>query len=149
MVQWHVTERLLAEAARRPGATVVDEGFLQCLWSACLADETEPWLQLYGLKRRPVPDVLVALRVTPVVAAKRLANRSSRHSRVQRMPGDALMRELLRGDALVEELLRWWRKTGDLPRAVIEVSADGSARDVAATVMQCLHRSASCSERGG
>jgi hypothetical protein len=66
------------------------------------------------------------------------------------MPGDALMRELLRGDALVEELLRWWRKTGDLPRAVIEVSADGSARDVAATVMQrLLHRSASSPERGG
>ncbi|HEX5533603.1 MAG TPA: hypothetical protein VFX33_07675 [Actinomycetales bacterium] len=149
MIQWHVTERLLAEAVRTQGTTVLEEGFLQCLWSACLADETERWLQLYGLKRRPVPDVLVVLRVTPVVAATRLAKRPSRHSRVQRIPGDALMRELLLGDALVEDLLRWWRRTGDVPRAVVEVNADGSAHDVAATVLQCLlHRSASSAERG-
>ncbi|HEX5510546.1 MAG TPA: AAA family ATPase [Actinomycetales bacterium] len=138
MVQWHVTERLMTQAARRPGTTILDEGYVQCLWSVCLSGDRERWLELYGSKRRPVPDVLVALRVSPALAAERLSERRSTHSRVQSLADEALLRQLVHGDALADDLLGWWSAYRGSPRRTVEVDADATPHDVTSAVLRAL-----------
>jgi hypothetical protein len=79
---------------------------------------------LEGSGRWRSADLLVVVRVDPAVAAARLASRRSQHSRIQQLPAQQRMAELLRGEELLDRLVRWWVRATGRPDRV--VAADGT-----------------------
>jgi thymidylate kinase len=138
-VQWWMTQRLLTTAARGRGTAVVEEGLMQALWTAgLLASGPVNVPELVGLAAA-VParaDLVVHLDVPVELAAKRLGSRSSRHSRVQRMPESERLDALRAGADLMDELLAQWTSEG-LGRVVV---ADGGTADPASTVLAWIRQ---------
>jgi thymidylate kinase len=130
LVQWLVTQDVLARGHRTPGVSIVDEGQLQALWSIGLRGELDPVLEaLAAAPDRQAPDLLVVVRVPPEVALARLAHRRSRHSRTQLLAEGDRPAELERGSRLLDRLVGWWEMRGDAANAV--VGLDGTTDDPA------------------
>jgi thymidylate kinase len=130
LVQWLVTQDVLARGHRAPGVSIVDEGQVQALWSIGLRGDVDPVLE--ALAAAPPPsaaDLLVVVRVPPDVALARLARRRSRHSRTQLLTEDARRAEIERGNRLLDHLVRWWTTERDTAGQV--VTLDGTSDDPA------------------
>jgi hypothetical protein len=124
-VQWQVAQSLLGGRPDDADVRIVDEGPVQCLWSLGLRGDVRPALDvLEGSGRWRSADLLVVVRVDPAVAAARLASRRSQHSRIQQLPAQQRMAELLRGEELLDRLVRWWVRATGRPDRV--VAADGT-----------------------
>ena len=141
-VHWQQTQALLRRAAAPGGdpaaVRLLDEGALQCLWSAGLRGDVGPLLARLdaapgGWARG---DVVVVLDVPVTVVAERLQGRSSRHSRTQLLAPDARRAELERGQALVEVLVAWCAAPGR-PR-VVRVDGTGTPQEAAVAVAAAL-----------
>lgn len=87
---WLVVRRRMAEARATAGVHVFDQGVVQELHSLAYAGR---WRDAVAPAdpgtRRVGPDLLVSLRVTPELAARRLAGRTDAGSRLDRMPAAA------------------------------------------------------------
>lgn len=128
-VQWQVAQSLLAARGGDADVRIVDEGPVQCLWSVGLRGDVEPALRALGASARwRSADLVVVVRIEPDVAASRLATRRSRHSRIQQLPAQDRLAELLRGELLLDRLVRWWASTRSRPDCV--VLADGTDTSV-------------------
>jgi hypothetical protein len=124
-VQWQVAQSLLAAGDDGADVRIVDEGPVQCLWSLGLRGDVEPALRvLESAAGWRSADLLVVVRIDPVVAAARLGARRSQHSRIQQLPAQERHAELLRGELLLDRLVRWWGSTTGRPDRV--VMADGT-----------------------
>jgi thymidylate kinase len=146
-VQWHVAQQQLRVGAARPGLTLLDEGIVQCLWSIGLRADIDPVLA--ALRRRPTwhtPDILVVLRVPGEVAAGRLGQRTSRHSRTQHLDPDAAAAELARGVALLDRVVNWWPAVVGPACQVIVVDGAGAIEDVADSVAAHVERAVTVRE---
>jgi thymidylate kinase len=140
-VQWHVAQQHLRVGAARPGVTLLDEGIVQCLWSIGLRANID--LVLAALRRRPTwhtPDILIVLQVPVEVAAGRLAQRTSRHSRTQHLDSDAAAAELARGVALLDRVVNWWPNVVGPACQVIVIGAADAIEDVADGVAAQVER---------
>lgn len=105
LAQWLATGDLVARAHRRPGVHLVEEGWLQTLWTLLLRADSPPSAQL--LTRQPAAnrsDLVILLDVPVDLADARLEARASRHSRTQRLPREQRRAELERGARLLEQL---------------------------------------------
>ncbi|MDK3257088.1 AAA family ATPase [Blastococcus capsensis] len=123
VVQWLVAQHVTDRALRREGASILDEGLVQCLWSIGLRGDVTPVLAAVAAAPRvSAPDVLVVVRVAPEVALERLAGRLSQHSRTQSLPESDRLAELERGDRLLGRLVDWWATDGPRPAPVLTVS---------------------------
>lgn len=135
-VQCLVTDRLVRRAARRPGVSLFEEGVVQALWTLVLRARRASAPTLVDLAAGgPRPDLVVALEVPTAVLLDRLAHRSSRHSRVQRLDAPEVRPILETGRAQLAGLLHEWRRRGLSP--VVTVDDDGAgvaAADLAALV---------------
>jgi thymidylate kinase len=121
--------------------TLLDEGIVQCLWSIGLRANID--LVLAALRRRPTwhtPDILIVLQVPVEVAAGRLAQRTSRHSRTQHLDSDAAAAELARGVALLDRVVNWWPSVVGPACQVIVIGAADAIEDVADGVAAQVER---------
>jgi thymidylate kinase len=121
------------------GAHLLEEGVVQRLWSLALRTETDVVPQLWaGLRRRSRTDLVVVVDVPVQLAARRLAQRASRHSRTQQLPPAMLLGELERGRDLLDRILM------DAPVRVVRLDGAGAATPdrvaerVATSVMEAL-----------
>lgn len=104
-LQWLMTSRLLADARRRDGIHIFEEGLLQAMWSVGIRGDVTPMIDSAGSTR---PDLVVVVDAPPALVSGRLNARSSRHSRLQRLEGRAAEDELTRGAELLQRILDWW-----------------------------------------
>ena len=138
-IQWWMTQRLLTTAARGSGTAVVEEGLVQALWTAGLMPSGPVNVpELVGLAAAAPAraDLVVHLDVPVELAAERLGSRSSRHSRIQRMPASERLDALRAGAYLLDELLALWTGNG-LGRVVV---TDGDTDDPASTVLNWIRQ---------
>lgn len=147
-VHWQQTQALLRRAARpgrggdaeNAGVRLLDEGALQCLWSAGLRGDVAPLLS--RLDAAPGAwargDVVVVLDVPVPVVAERLAGRASQHSRTQLLAPQARQAELERGQALLETLVAWC--TGAGHAHVVRVDGTGTPQQAAAALADAVLR---------
>jgi thymidylate kinase len=138
-VQWWMTQRLLKTAARGHGAAVVEEGLVQVLWTAGLLPSGPVNVpELVGLAAAAPAraDLVVHVDVPVELAAERLGSRSSRHSRIQRMPASERLDALKAGADLLDELLARWTGEG-LGRVVV---VDGGTDDPASRVLTWIRQ---------
>jgi hypothetical protein len=110
-LQWFVTQQALDRAAGRGGVHVFQEGVVQALWSIGLRGDADGLFALLEAGATPWirPQVLVAVSAPVEVAAARLRDRGSSHSRTQTLPPDERASELRRGQELLGYLVEWWR----------------------------------------
>ncbi len=128
LVQVLVAHDVTARAAGPGEVALVDEGVVQALWSIGLRGDVVPVLAaLDAAPRRVAADLLVVVRVPPEVALDRLARRSSRHSRVQRLDERERLAELARGARLLDRLVDWWAERA--PGGGEVVTVDGTSDD--------------------
>lgn len=123
-VQWASTQSLMGRARRTPQVHLFDEGVVQALWSLGLRGDPSATLGTLGgsVGRWSYPDVVIVLDPPVELLARRLRDRRSAHSRLQRLPDDAeLHAELVRGRALLERLITWWRSVAPAEASVIRV----------------------------
>jgi hypothetical protein len=145
-VQWLVTLALFAQARRRGGVHLFQEGILQVLWSVGLRGRLDRTLRVLGEDPsvRILPDLAVVVEAPMEVIRSRLRSRGSRHSRTERLAGDELEAELTRGDGLLVELLAWWESAGG-PDRVVRVNNGG---DEPPDIDEALRRIASLATPG-
>jgi thymidylate kinase len=130
LVQWLVTDEVLARGRRTPAVSIVDEGQVQALWSIGLRGDVAPVLEaLAAAPPRAGADLLVVVRVPPEVALARLARRRSRHSRTQRLAAAGRLPELERGGRLLDRLVDWWAAQPNAVDAVVVL--DGTSDEPA------------------
>lgn len=124
-VQWASTQSLMGSARRSPQVHLFDEGVVQALWSLGLRGDPAGTLGTLGgsVSRWSFPDVVVVLDPPVELLARRLRDRRSAHSRLQRLSDDAeLHAELVRGRALLERLITWWRSAAPAEASVIRIA---------------------------
>jgi hypothetical protein len=131
LVQLLLARAVLARAVRTEGLSIVDEGLVQGLWSTGLRGDVEPVLAALEASRpEPSADLLVVLRVEPELALSRLAARSSRHSRTQRLSEGEQLAELRRGAALLDRLADWWcTSSGGIEKPFVVAGPEESGND--------------------
>ena len=145
-VQWMVTQALFAQARRRGGVHLFQEGILQALWSVGLRGRLDGMLALLGedAPDRGLPDLAVVVDAPMEVIRSRLGSRGSRHSRTERLAGAEQEAELTRGEGLLVELQAWWESAAG-PGRVVRVD---NAGDGAPDVEEAVRRIASLATRG-
>lgn len=136
LAQWLATGDLVVRAHRRPGVHLVEEGWLQTLWTLLLrADSPPPAHQL--LTRQPAAtrsDLVILLDVPVDLAEARLEARASRHSRTQRLPPEQRRVELERGARLLEQLA----VASPVPVWRVRVDADATAEQLGERVASVI-----------
>src|SRR5690606_13259428 len=89
LAQWLAVRRAIARARREPGPSLIEEGVVQSLWPLGLRARGPSVARF--LERTPRwarGDLLVVVEAPADAVLERLAARSSRHSRTQRLsPG--------------------------------------------------------------
>lgn len=139
-VQWWVTQAIVARSRRRSGVFVLEEGIVQSLWTAGLRSGTLSATGLVGLAAEVSrPDLVVHLDLPVELALGRLRERSSKHSRVQRLRHDDQLAMMLRGQRLLNDLLEEWRRRRLAP--VLQVGGENlSGTDPVVEVLEALSR---------
>lgn len=123
-VQWASTQSLMGRARGTPQVHLFDEGVVQALWSLALRGDPAATLgTLSGsVGRWSFPDVVIVLDPPVELLVRRLRDRRSAHSRLQRLSDDAeLHAELVRGRALLDRLITWWRSAAPAEASVIRI----------------------------
>lgn len=116
----------------------MEEGLTQALWSIGSRGDVTEMLDHASSAGHPSADVVVLVRAPIALVRRRLDERSSRHSRLQRVADDAIDEELARGEALLDRLVEWWRNARG-STGVLHVK-DGSAGAVEELVRVVLAR---------
>jgi len=143
-VQWASTQSLMGRARRAPGVHVFDEGVLQALWSLALRGDPSATLRVLrdSTGRWSAPDLVIVLDPPVDLLVRRLRDRSSEHSRLQRLADDVGLRaELVRGRSLLERLVAWWEETSRIEGSVARIV--GERHDAAAAIVAidaAIHR---------
>lgn len=136
LVQWLAVADLSAVARSRPGVGLLEEGFVQTLWTLLLrttSSATEVLETAAMLRRTPArmrSDLVVLVDAPLDVVQGRLASRSSRHSRTQRIGESARLAELERGRALLDLLVAG----SPVPVHRVNVAATGDTDPLAGVV---------------
>lgn len=125
-LQWLVTARLLADARRMEGVHLLEEGLTQALWSIGSRGDVGPMLEHAGTAQH-FSDVVVVVDAPLALVRRRLEDRSSRHSRLQRAAADAIDEELAQGETLLDRLVDWWRSTRGDGGIVVVKDSGGEA----------------------
>lgn len=123
-VQWTGTQALMSRARQAPGVHLFDEGVIQALWSLGLRGDPAGVLEmLTGTPGRwSRPDLVVVVDPPIDLLVRRLRDRPSQHSRVQRIDDDdELHAELVRGRSLLDRLLAWWEEVAEGEASVVRV----------------------------
>ncbi len=123
-VQWASTQALMSRARRAPGVHLFDEGVIQALWSLGLRGDPADVLQTLAdsAGRWSRPDLVVVVDPRIDLLVRRLRDRPSQHSRVQRIDDDdELHAELVRGRSLLESLLAWWGEVAEDEASVVRI----------------------------
>ncbi len=123
-VQWASTQALMSRARRAPGVHLFDEGVIQALWSLGLRGDPADVLQTLAdsAGRWSRPDLVVVVDPPIDLLVRRLRDRPSQHSRVQRIDDDdELHAELVRGRSLLESLLAWWGEVAEDEASVVRI----------------------------
>lgn len=123
-VQWASTQALMSRARRAPGVHVFDEGVLQALWSLGLRGDPAAALRMLtgSVGRWSAPDLVIVLDPPVDLLVRRLRDRSSEHSRLQRLTDDVeLHAELVRGRTLLDRLVAWWDETSGAEASVVRI----------------------------
>jgi thymidylate kinase len=130
-LQWFVTQHVLGRAAGRAGVHVFQEGVVQALWSIGVRGDPDGLLAVLEAGATPWirPDVLVVVSAPIEVAAARLGERGSSHSRTQALPPDERASELRRGQELLGCLVEWWRVSSGGGEIVEVANGDDGPRD--------------------
>lgn len=106
LAQWLAIEHLAGRGSGRPGVRLLEEGVVQTTWTAILRAQHVRAEDLWACLSPGVrSDLALVLDVHPELAADRLAERRSRHSRTQRLELAARIDELRRGQAILDEIL--------------------------------------------
>ena len=140
-VQWASTQSLMSRARRAPGVHVFDEGVLQALWSLALRGDPAATLNtLTGSGGRwSAPDLVIVVDPPVELLVRRLRDRASEHSRLQRLADDEELRaELVRGRSLLDRLVVWWDETSRIEGSVARIR--GERHDAAAAIAAAIHR---------
>jgi AAA domain len=140
-IQWASTQSLMGRARRAPGVHVFDEGVLQALWSLALRGDPSATLRVLrdSTGRWSAPDLVIVLDPPVDLLVRRLRDRSSEHSRLQRLADDVELRaELVRGRSLLERLVAWWDETSRIEGSVARIG--GERHDAAAAIAAAIHR---------
>jgi AAA domain len=138
-VQWASTQALMRQARSIPQVHLFDEGLLQALWSLSLRGDPAPTLAALSrsVGRWTSPDVVIVLDPPVELVVRRLRDRPSAHSRLQRLVDDAeLHAELVRGQALFDGLIAWWRATVPAEAPVMRIA--GARHDPSAVMHQIV-----------
>jgi thymidylate kinase len=144
LAQWLAIADIASRGRRRPGVHLLEEGPVQTTWTALLrADRLRPEALWPCLPADAHSDLVLFVDVRPEVAADRLTQRASRHSRLQRIPSEQLLGELRRGQAILDDLMLTcpWRVTR-IP------SADESVESLAVRASAVVHALAGTAPRG-
>jgi len=108
LAQWLAVQQAIAAARREPGVQLFEEGVVQTLWTIGLRARRDVVRRLGETLPAPLrPDLLVVVEAPVEVARDRLAARSSRHSRTQRLDAEAQTEELRRGSKLLDSITTW------------------------------------------
>lgn len=106
LAQWLAIEHLAGRDRGRPGVRLLEEGVVQTSWTAVLRAKHVRAEDLWACMTPGArSDLALFLDVPPELAADRLAERRSRHSRTQRLDAAARLDELRRGQAILDEIL--------------------------------------------
>ncbi len=139
VARWLAVRDLVDRSRTAGGVNLFEEGLVQRLWSLALRAEHDVVPRLWdGLRPRSRTDLVVVVDVPVEVAASRLAQRASRHSRTQQLPPALLLAELERGHDLLERLL------SGAPVRVVRLAGAGTAtptglaESAAASVLEAL-----------
>lgn len=143
-VRWLAARDLVERSRSGGGVHLFEEGLVQCLWSLALRAEHDVASRLWaGLGPRSRTDLVVVVDVPVPVAASRLAQRVSRHSRTQQLSPALLLAELERGRELLDRLL------ADAPVTVVRLPGTAApavlAESAAASVLRALEGDAGLS----
>ncbi|MGH3413548.1 MAG: hypothetical protein ACRDPH_10765 [Marmoricola sp.] len=105
-VQWLAVQRLVAQARRLPGVTLVEEGPVQTAWTLALRarGDLRPLLRCLA-EGCALPDLLVVVDAPTGVVSRRLGGRPSRHSRTQLLPPRERVGELDAGRTLMHDIV--------------------------------------------
>lgn len=139
-VAWSCTQRLVTDARRLNGVTVLDEGVLQAIWSIGLRSDVAPVLRRLERDRASwaAPDLVVVVDASVDLVDQRLASRRSRHSRTQRLPPEERARELRHGAALLDRLADWWGSPAGPATPLLRVGDDHSTQRVVGMLAEHL-----------
>lgn len=106
LAQWLATERLVSRGRATGGVRLLEEGLVQTVWTALLRSGRLRPEDLWAcVPPASHTDLVLFLDVHPDLAARRLAARESRHSRIQQVPAAELLGELRRGQAILDDVL--------------------------------------------
>jgi hypothetical protein len=123
-VQWACAQALMSRARQTPGVHLFDEGVIQALWSLGLRGDPSDALQTLTRTagRWSRPDLVVVVDPAIDLLVRRLRDRPSRHSRVQRIDDDdQLLAELVHGGSLLDRLLAWWEEVAEGEASVVRI----------------------------
>ncbi len=138
-VQWLAVQRAADRARRRHGVHLLEEGPVQTVWTLGLrAGRDVASGRLPALAAHTRTDLVVVVEAPVALAAERLRERSSIHSRTQRLVELERQAELERGHELLRALL------GVMGGPQLLVVNDGSVtpRDLARGVAEWVLRTA-------
>jgi thymidylate kinase len=141
-LNWWVAQGRVLVARRVTGLAVVDEGPVQASWTATVLASPASRAVVPGrLQGAPSPDVLVLVEIPPELAARRLENRASRHSRLQGLPPPDRASVMQAGEQLLRELVRARSESGT---EVVVVTADGFEEAAEALAARADRRTSPC-----
>jgi hypothetical protein len=149
LYNWLFVVGLLRRARTRPGVELLDEGIYQLLWSIGFAGNERVIREHSSAflgdppSAVPMPDVVVVVEAPLELIQARLALRTSRAGRVDRMDDTERQAALLRGADLLNELLTELAPDGEVSSPLLRRVRNGGAGELEAAVAALVDELAS------